>query len=253
MSFRLPVFSFIFYVFTVWIVFSVSAKGEDVLARIALANDYYAKTQYRQAAEIYQTLIDEGHKNGYLFYNLGNSFLRLGKLGPSILNYIRAKQFLPRDESLDANMRIAILKTEDQLELPSTNALGSLFFWVNSFTLNEQLVLFGITNLIFWLVLGIWMVRKTALLNLTKKAMMGILLISIISVGVKITLESEITIGVILANKVEIKSARGANNVTLFQLHEGSVVSIIDSQNDWYHIQLNDGKKGWAQKDLIGI
>ena len=186
-----------------------------------------------------------------IFYNLGNSYLRLDKFGPSILNFIRAKQFLPRDESLDANMRIAILKTEDQLEPPSANDSGVLFFWVNNFTLNEQLIFFGITNLIFWLVLGIWMIRKTAFLNLIRKAMMILLFISILSVGVKITLESEVTIGVILAKNIEVKSARGANNVTLFQLHEGSVVSIIDSQNDWYQIQLNDGKKGWAQKDSI--
>ena len=253
MSFRIPVFSFIFYIFTLGMVFPASVRGEDVLARIALANDFYAKAKYQQAADIYQTLIDDGHKNGYLYYNLGNSFLRLGKFGPSILNYIRAKQFLPRNESLNANLRTAILKTEDQLELPSTSGLGSIFFWVDRFTLNEQLFLFGITNLIFWLVLGIWMVRKTALLNLLRKGMMVILLISILSIGVKINLDSEITIGVILARNIEVKSARGANNVTLFQLHEGSVVTILDSQSHWYHIKLNDGKKGWAQKDSIGI
>jgi len=253
MSFRIPVYPLIFYILTLWLVFPASVRGEDALSSIALANDHYAKKQYLEAAKIYQRLIDEGHQNGYLFYNLGNSYLRLDKFGPSILNYIRAKQFLPRNESLDANMRIAILKTEDQLELPSTNDLGSFFFWVNNFTLNEQLFFFGITNLIFWMVLGIWMVRKTAIWDLTRKAMMVILLISILSTGVKISLESEITIGVILAKNIEVKSARGANNVTLFQLHEGSVVSIIDSQNDWYQIQLNDGKKGWAQKNSIGI
>lgn len=81
---------------------------------------------------------------------------------------------------------------------------------------------------------------------------MVFLLIATLSVGVKIFLESETTIGVILAKKIEVKSARGANSVTLFQLHEGSVVSIIDRESDWYQIKLNDGKKGWAQKDFIG-
>jgi tetratricopeptide (TPR) repeat protein len=233
-------------------VFPGSARGEDVLSRIALANDYYAKNQYQEAAEIYQKLVDRGHKNGYLFYNLGNAYLRLGNFGPSILNYIHAKQFLPRDEALDANLRVAILKTQDQLELPSANGLGSIFFWVNNFTLDEQLIFLEIINLIFWLVLGIWMIRKTASWNLTRNFVMVFLLIATISVGVKIVLESETTIGVILAKKIEVKSARGVNSVTLFQLHEGSVVSIIDRESDWYQIKLNDGKKGWAQKDFIG-
>ena len=81
---------------------------------------------------------------------------------------------------------------------------------------------------------------------------MTFLFISVLSVGAKIVLESKSTTGVILAKTIEVKSAMGADNVTLFQLHEGSVVSVIDSENNWYQIELNDGKKGWAKKDSIG-
>lgn len=252
MNLRTSIYLIIYYFLSFWAVFPGSASGEDVLSRIALANDHYAKNQYQKAGEIYQSLINDGQTNGYLFYNLGNTYLRLGKLGPSILNYVHAKQFLPRDEALDANMRVAILRTQDQLELPSTNGLGSFFFWVNKFTQNEQLIFLGIINLIFWLVLSIWIVRRTELWNLARKTMMVFLVVTILSVGSKIVLDSKNFIGVILAKNVEVKSDRGVNNVTLFQLHEGSVVSIIASQNDWYQIKLNDGKKGWAQKDFIG-
>jgi len=253
MNSRTLVFPFIFCFLTLWTLFPISARGDDVLSQIALANGYYAKSQYKEAANIYQGLIDRGEKNGYLFYNLGNTYLRLGKTGPSILNYIRAKRFLPRDESLDTNLSYAILKTQDQLEPPSTSGLSSVFFWVNNFTKTEQLVFFEIINLFFWVVLGIRIVRRTGFWNLTRKTMMAFLFISVLSVGVKIVLESEFTTGVILAKIIEVKSASGAENVTLFQLHEGSVVSIIDLKNDWYQIELNDGKRGWAQKEFIGI
>ena len=233
--------------------FPSSASGDDVQSQIVMANDYYENGQYKGAANIYQELIDRGQENGYLYYNLGNTYLRLGKTGPAILNYIRAKRLLPRDESLDANLRYAILKTQDQLEPPTSRGLSSLFFWVNNFTKTEQLLFLEITNLIFWVVLGIWMVRKTEFWNLTRKTMMAFLFIAVLSVCVKIVLESQTTTGVILAKTIEVKSASGTDNVTLFQLHEGSVVSIINRENDWYQIELNDGKKGWAQKDFIGI
>lgn len=252
MNSRTLVFPFIFCFLTLWTLFPGSARGDDILSQIALANGYYAKSQYKEAANIYQRLIDGGKESGYLFYNLGNTYLRLGKTGPSILNYIRAKRFLPRDESLEANLRYAILKTQDQLEPPSTSGLGSLFFWVNNFTKTEQLVVLEIINLFFWVALGIWIVRRTGFWNLTRKTMMAFLFISVLSVGVKIATESESTTGVILAKTIEVKSASGADNVTLFQLHEGSVVSIIDGKNGWYQIELNDGKRGWAQKDFIG-
>ena len=66
-------------------------------------------------------------------------------------------------------------------------------------------------------------------------------------------MELESTPGVVLAEEIAVKSAQGENNVTLFQLHEGAVVSIIDRKNGWVQIELNDGKKGWAQENFIGV
>lgn len=248
----IPIYLFVLYFLTLGTLLPGAARGDDVLSQIALANDHYAKSQYKEAANIYQGLIDQGSANGYLYFNLGNAYLRLGQIGPSILNYARAKKFLPRDESLDANLRYAILKTQDQLEPPTTRGGTSLFFWVHNFTQTELLKFLTITNLIFWITLGVWFVRKSEAWNLTRNTLMATLFISVLSAGVKIAQESEFTTGVILAKTIDVKSARGTDNVTLFQLHEGSVVLIIGNENDWYQIQLNDGKKGWAKKDFVG-
>lgn len=230
----------------------IAASGNAALSKIALANDYYAKTQYKEAVNIYQQLVDGGNTNGYLYFNLGNAYLRIGKTGPAILNYVRAKKFLPRDESLDANLRHAILKTEDQLEPPASSGVSSVFFWANNFSQTEHLIFLGIINLLFWLILGIWFVNRSEFWNVTRKTILALLLISVLSVGAKIYLEAESTPGVILVQTIEVKSAIGTENVTLFQLNEGSVVSIIQKNNDWYQIELNDGKKGWVQKGFIG-
>ena len=252
MKSRAFVFPFIFCFITLWTLIPSSARGDDVLSQIALANGYYATNQYKEAANIYQKLIDNGEENGYLFYNLGNTYLRLGKTGPAILNYIHAKRFLPRDEDLDANLNYAILKTQDQLQPPSTSSLGSLFLWVQNFTFAEQLIFFEIVNLVFWVSLGFWVLRRTGFWNQIRQTMMALLFISVLSVGVKIYLESKSTIGVVLTKTIDVKSASNADNVTLFQLHEGSIVSIVNRKNDWYQIELNDGKSGWARKDFIG-
>lgn len=253
MNLKSLLFPFIFCFSLLLPAFPAHASGEDVSSQIALANDLYAKGQYQEAANTYQKLIDDGQNNGYLFYNLGNTYLRLGNFGLSILNYIRAKNFLPRDQSLDANLRAAIMKTEDQLEPPSTSGLSAFFFWVNNFTQTELLVFVVFVNLTFWLILGVWFVHRTKFWDTARKITMAFLLISVFSVGAKIALATETTAGVILANKMDVKSARGTDSMTLFQLHEGSVVAIIERQNDWYQIKLNDGKKGWVKKDFIGF
>ena len=109
------------------------ARDDGALNQIHRANEHYANSQYEEASGLYQELVDRGIKNGYLFYNLGNAYLRLGEIGPAILNYVRAKQFLPRDEALTANLNHTLLKTEDQLHPPSIKGWSSIFFWVGQF------------------------------------------------------------------------------------------------------------------------
>ncbi|GJL78422.1 MAG: hypothetical protein NPINA01_14110 [Nitrospinaceae bacterium] len=230
-----------------------AAQDDAALAQIAKANDHYAKSQYKEAASLYQDLINRGFENGYLYYNLGNTYIRMGQTGPSILNYIRAKRLLPRDESLTANLNYAIQKTKDQLEPKSSTGLSSVFFWVNNFNLSEHLNFLLIVNLLFWTSLGGWTVRRTEFWSLAKKITMTFLFIAVLSFGVKMNIDSQSDTGVILAGEVAVKSAQGVDNVTLFQLHEGAVVSIVERKKDWVQIELNDGKKGWTQSRFIGV
>jgi tetratricopeptide (TPR) repeat protein len=230
-----------------------AAQDDATLTQIAQANSQYAKGQYKEAADLYQDLVDRGIDNGYLYYNLANAYLRLGKTGPSILNYIRAKKLLPRDESLAANLKYAIQRTEDQLEPQATTGWSTLFFWTRNFNQNEHLKFLLTVNLLFWLALGIWTVRRTEFWSLTRKTFMAILIVAVLSFGVKIGTDTEFLPAVVMAQQIEIKSAQGVNNVTLFQLHEGAVVTIIARKNDWVQIELNDGKKGWTQEKYIGV
>ncbi len=82
---------------------------------------------------------------------------------------------------------------------------------------------------------------------------MAILMVAVLSFGVKIVADAESQTAVVMAQQIEIKSAQGEDNVTLFQLHEGAVVTIIDRKDDWVQIELNDGKKGWTQARHIEV
>ena len=53
-----------------------------------------ALLRYRRAAQAL------GHDNGYLLYNIGNTYLRLGDLGRAILHYRTAQQLIPGDPNL---------------------------------------------------------------------------------------------------------------------------------------------------------
>ena len=78
--------------------------------------------------------------------------MRLGEIGPAILNYLRAKSLLPRNESIEANLKYAINKTVDRLDPPRTGFIQELCFWVQAASLNEYFQLSILLNIFFWTV-----------------------------------------------------------------------------------------------------
>ena len=181
---------------------------------------------------------------------MGNSYIRLGSIGPAILNYIKAQKWIPRDENLAANLKFAIQQTQDKIEPPSLGTLNVLFFWVNDFNIKE-LVYFAIgMNFIFWITLVLWM--KFPILKFFCNTFLCLLLLSFISVGVKIKNKTDLKLGVVLAENVDVKSGRSADTITLFQLHEGALVTVTDRYDNWLEVRLNDEQKGWVPLKSLG-
>ncbi len=227
--------------------------AEDFINEVARANDLYASNNYQQAADSYESLMGRGLNNGHLYYNLGNTYIRLGKTGPAILNYIRAQKLIPRDENLQANLSFAIQQTRDKITPPPPDTLATLFFWVNDLSLNENINFAFAINLVFWLILTAWFYFRTDFLRLARNLISLLLLLAFVAIGVKLHLESNSKTGVVLAKTVSVKSGLDASNITLFELHEGALVNITDERQGWIEVQLNSKQKGWIPKDSLGV
>ena len=227
--------------------------AEDFINEVARANDLYTSNSYQQAADSYESLRKRGLKNGHLYYNLGNTYIRLGNIGPAILNYIRAQKLIPRDENLQANLNFAIQQTLDKITPSPPDKLATIFFWVNDLSPNENVNFAFAINLAFWLILTAWFYFRTNFLRLARNSISFLLLLAFIAIGVKLNLESNSKTGVVLAKTVSVKSGLDASNITLFELHEGALVNIIDQRQGWIEVQLDSRQKGWIPKDSLGV
>ena len=69
-----------------------SEQWEEVFLK---ANQAYKEGRFETAVDGYNQLIQSGHGNGHVYYNLGNAYIRSGQLGEAILNYERARLVLP--------------------------------------------------------------------------------------------------------------------------------------------------------------
>ena len=226
--------------------------AKDFMSEVARANDLYANNNYQEAADIYESIHQAGLKNGYLYYNLGNTYIRLGKTGSAILNYIRAYKLIPRDENLQANLNFAIQQTRDKIPLPEQSSLSTLFFWVNDLSLSENLKMVFSVNIIFWLTLIAWFYFRSKTFRLIRNLFFYILLFGIVSVIVKLNLEIGSKTGVVIVNKVSVKSGLDSSNATLFELHEGALVKITEERKNWFEIRLNEKQKGWVPMHTLG-
>lgn len=226
-------------------------SGSQTSDKINQANSLYQNGQYQQAADIYESLLAGKVKNGHLHYNLGNTYIRMDKKGKAILAYLKAKSLLPRDEDVQANLNYAIHETVDKLDWNRSVNRRPLFFWIDDVTFEEHLMILLTVNLVFWLAMGIWIGQRNRVMDVSRKFLLGALLLILATTGFRWQLESHWNYGVVLQEKIQILSEPNKDRIALFELHEGAVVKIEEEKNYWYKITLPNGETGWVPMDAI--
>ena len=80
------------------------AVHADPVAAFKRANEQFAAEEFEAAAVNYEKSLTEGGGSAAAYYNLGNAYQRLGRFGPAILAYERARLLSPRDPDLLVNL-----------------------------------------------------------------------------------------------------------------------------------------------------
>jgi len=238
--------------------YTPSASNDELLQE---ANEAYRNNNLEKALSGYQYLVTQDIQNGYLFYNLGNTYFRMGELGPAILWYERALAYKPRYNDLRVNLNYARQQTVDEeFKGPSPGATARFFNNLHqSLNLRETLIL---TLIIFWIFI-ILIVLNLYLQNETWRGrfripcwIMGLVfIISLLSSGLKIYRYEFIKEAIIMDSAVEIKTAPSDEYSTAFTLHEGTTVIVKQRQNDWVRITLpgNQAFTGWVPDQSLEI
>jgi tetratricopeptide (TPR) repeat protein len=79
-------------------------------------NALYQQGKYAEAREAYQEILKAGYVGGEVFFNLGNAYYKEGDIARAILNYERARRFIPGDDDLLHNLQLANLQIADRIE-----------------------------------------------------------------------------------------------------------------------------------------
>ncbi len=212
------------------------------------ANQAYNEGRFEDAATQYQDLIATSPVGGSVYFNLGNTYLKTDSLGLAILNYERARVLLPRNPDLDFNLGFARDKCLDRVEQSSDAGLGGL---VRLFTGMEVFWVFAALNLLLCLfaTLRLW---KPTEWNFYIIMAVGLIWLTAVFFGfAKWYDASHDHRAVVVDKKISVRAGPGEKDTLLFQLHDGSLVTLEREEGDWSLVRFSSEKRGWTPNSGI--
>ncbi|MFQ5864859.1 MAG: tetratricopeptide repeat protein [bacterium] len=219
-------------------------------------NEYYQQGEYKAAIEEYEKIVNIGYESWEVYYNLGNAYFKDRQIGRAILNFERAKRLNPKNEDINFNLELANLSVVDRIpQMPQF----FLFAWSSKVVHLFSLYTLGVITIAIYL---LWIM--TILLHIFLKSG-RIRRYTTVSVGIASILfviftglfsariyENETKIeGIVVTDKVDVRSAPHEAGTEVFTLHQGVKVEIKDRSGEWAKIRLSDGKVGWLRQEVI--
>lgn len=219
-------------------------------AKMAEANQSYEAGKFTEAIATYEELINLGAEDGALYYNLGNAHHQAGDIARAILNYRRALRLLPRDADVATNLRIARGQAVDRLGVEDRDVVLSVIGrgLVEETTLDEV----AAVTLGLWGLLGALIVvalqwrRARRVMRFSIAAVTVLLVLGILTTGVRTANGRRIRPAVVVATSVEVRSGPGEDYLVEFSLHAGAEVRVLDERHDWVRIALPGDLQGWV-------
>jgi len=234
------------------------APSAEAAGLFETGNELYRASDFEGAADHYRRILESGVQNAEVHYNLGNALYRLNRIGPAILQYEKAARLAPGDPDIEENLAFLKTLTADRTTGPAASASGfSLVDRALGFTSPGQdaAILCALWILFMGLIAAViaargWRTRRLALWGAC------ILLLPVVlaagTLSWKTWRNANVQHGVVLAERVDVRSGPGDDHASLFTVHEGLTVRVLRVQGSWAWIRIDSGLNGWVPSDSFG-
>lgn len=234
-----------------------AAAAQDEI--VVQGNQAYQDGDWDAAIRAYEAVVEAGYTSAGLEYNLGNAYFKAGDLARSILHWERALVLSPGDADTRANLELARSLTVDAVEpLPTFWLFTAIDWWIELWPRALLLTLVAAA----WLavaagvVVRIWARGDAAARLGTWVATAGAAAILLLG---STLLVRELGLGraehaIIMREAVAVRSAPAEqDDLTLFEVHEGTRVRVDQRTGEWAEVVLEDGKVGWIPVGAMEI
>ena len=219
------------------------------------SNDLYTNGNYQMAVEGYQSILNSGFESAELFYNIGNAFYKLNNIPESNFFYEKARSVSPTDEDILINLSYAQNLRIDKIEkLPITQTQN---LKINILNLLSERGLSVLLIILAWIACVSFVLYLSVNNSGNKRIFFTQFIILMIGFIVVFTINYEKKnlnnekFAIIYDKEIEVWSEPNKISELKFLLHEGTKVKQVDTIQDWFNIQLENGTLGWIQSSSI--
>lgn len=244
------------HLFIVVLFLSISAFADDVSASFAEGNSYYKKGNYQAAITSYESILADGQQSSELYFNLGNSYYKLHQVAPAIYNLEKALLLNPENAAAKTNLEYAKkLRIDDIKEVPKVGFSKLIQDFTSSYSYDTWgWIAIGLAFGFLVFFLGYFFSDK-AIVKRTFFTGMFMLLIGIFATLFAAFFEKSHAEkdrpAVVFAALTLLKNEPKISGKTIFTLHEGSKVYVLETKENWKKVALTDETVGWIESSSI--
>ncbi|WP_218932224.1 BatD family protein [Adhaeretor mobilis] len=225
------------------------AEAEAAYSRAqttAASDSAESKEAFAQAAQKYQTLVDDGVVNDRIYFNLGNAYLQSGSTGLAIAYYEHA---LAMNPGSPARQNLAVAR--ESLPNNPIQSAGSPSFFQALLSWNEQVprsVMMGLGLMgwaVFWLGLRAQFLHRGLRVRPFKVPAVILTSVCVASLCLPMFGPQPHDRVVVVTAEVHLREGNGEAFTQLDTVvHEGIGYELLEQRGDWMKVQ-TEGTSGW--------
>ncbi len=233
-----------------------AAETPEMKQALSSAEAAYASGDWEVALSGWQSVERSGMTSPALMCNIGDCWYKMGETGRAVLYYERALKLDPSYDDAKANLAIAQMHTLDRIDSVPEFFLKT---WIRNlkYSLSSNawavaalaLLAFGLALMLCFRFLAGRGARVTSFV-LAMICFLSMLCCTAFSFGQKRSATSG-DAAVVTSGVASVKSSPDAAGTSLFVIHEGLRVDVLDHLGSWTRIQLADGRQGWAESSSL--
>ncbi len=239
--------------------FSTISYGQTNETLFNIGNDLYNKGNYDAAIQKYNAILKSGNHSPEVYYNMANAYYKLNKTAETNYYFEKAKQLNPNDADIKNNLIFAKNMTIDVIEkLPELSFYKTKRNIINTYSFDT----WAIMAIAFMFIAALLFIIYYFIYNTSHKrlAFIGSIfsfttaILALFFAFQKYSFDVNNNPAIVFAKETDVLSDPKLSSETLFTLHEGTKVQVIENyKNEWQKIKLVDGKTGWMPSNTIKL